>query len=78
MTMKTKEELNALKNKIEDINKKLADLTEDELRMVTGGDSTITLHNLPVGPNDDKYKMPLKAGHDELDTRKDLYENIIL
>ena len=35
--MKTKEELNALKEEIETLNKKLAELTEDELEQVTGG-----------------------------------------
>lgn len=35
--MKTKEELNALKNEIETMNLKLAELTEDELKEVVGG-----------------------------------------
>ena len=35
--MKTKEELNALKEEIESLNKKLADLTEEELTQVAGG-----------------------------------------
>ena len=38
-TMKTKEELNALKNEVEALNKKLAELSEDELLAVTGGNS---------------------------------------
>ena len=37
--MKTKEELNALKNEVEALNKKLAELTEDELKQVIGGSS---------------------------------------
>ena len=37
--MKTKEELNALKEEIEMLNKKLAELTEEELKTVTGGSS---------------------------------------
>ena len=37
--MKTSEELNALKEEVETLNKKLAELTEDELRAVTGGNS---------------------------------------
>ena len=37
--MKTKEELNALKNEVENLNKKLAELTEDELAQVAGGNS---------------------------------------
>ena len=35
--MKTKEELNALKNEVKDLNAKLAELNEEELREVTGG-----------------------------------------
>ena len=35
--MKTKEELNALKNEVEALNKKLAELTEEELAQVSGG-----------------------------------------
>ena len=37
ITMKTQEELNALKNEVETLNKKLAELTEEELAQVTGG-----------------------------------------
>ena len=35
--MKTKEELNALKEEVEALNKKLRELTDDELRVVVGG-----------------------------------------
>lgn len=35
--MKTKEELSILKSELEELNKKLADLTEDELKEVCGG-----------------------------------------
>ncbi len=35
--MKSKEELNALKEEVEVLNKKLAELTEDELNQVAGG-----------------------------------------
>ena len=35
--MKTKEELNALKEEVETVKKKLSELTEDELRLVVGG-----------------------------------------
>ena len=35
--MKTKEELTALKNEVETLNKKLAELTEEELAQVSGG-----------------------------------------
>ena len=36
--MKTKEELNALKTEVETLNNKLAELTEEELEQVTGGE----------------------------------------
>ena len=36
--MKTKEELNALKEEVETLSKKLHELTEDELAQVSGGD----------------------------------------
>ena len=35
--MKTPEELNALKNEVETMNKKLAELTDEELSQVSGG-----------------------------------------
>ncbi len=37
--MKTKEELNALKEEVETLNKKLAELNEEELAQVVGGAS---------------------------------------
>lgn len=36
--MKTKEELNALKNEVEAMSKKLAELSKEELESVTGGE----------------------------------------
>ena len=36
--MKTKEELNALKEEVETLNKKLHELTDEELAQVSGGD----------------------------------------
>ena len=35
--MKSKEELNALKEEVETLNKKLAELTNEELEQATGG-----------------------------------------
>ena len=35
--MKTKEELNALKEEVEELNRKLTELTDDELNEVCGG-----------------------------------------
>ena len=37
--MKTKDELKILKAEVEELNKKLAELSEDELKQVTAGDS---------------------------------------
>lgn len=46
--MKTKEELSALKEEAETLNKKLAELSEDELEQVMGGgDITIPLPSSP-------------------------------
>ena len=39
--MKTKEELNALKEEVETLNKKLAELTEEELAQVSGGEGGV-------------------------------------
>ena len=57
--MKTKEELNALKEEVETLNKKLAELTEEELAQVAGGvirnngDSlTLWEEGNPLGLND--------------------------
>lgn len=36
--MKSKEELNALKEEVESITRKLAELTDEELEQVTGGE----------------------------------------
>ena len=35
--MKSTEELNALKEEVENVNRKLAELTEEELEQVSGG-----------------------------------------
>ena len=37
--MKTKEELNEIKEEVEALNKKLHELTDEELEQVSGGDS---------------------------------------
>ncbi len=46
--MKTKEELNALKEEVEALNKKLAKLTEEELAQVTGGDSGVSFEDCVI------------------------------
>ena len=45
--MKTKEELNALKNEVEALNKKLAELTDEERAQVTGGRGSPTILEAP-------------------------------
>ena len=49
--MKTKEELNALKEEVEALNKKLAELSEEELAQVVGG------YDMPSIREDEKYVM---------------------
>ena len=44
--MKSKEELNALKNEVEVLNQKLSALTEEELEQVTGGNIEQEIRNL--------------------------------
>ena len=51
--MKTKEELNALKEEVEALNKKLAELTEEELAQVTGGQQ----YDIHIYKNDIKDKF---------------------
>ena len=38
--MKTKEELNAIRNEVETLGRKLAELTDDELEQVSGGEGS--------------------------------------
>ena len=54
--MKTKEELNALKEEVETVSRKLAELTDEELAQVSGGfgpeqmaSSEETVRNWPRG-----------------------------
>ena len=52
--MKTKEELNALKEEVKTLNKKLAELTPEELEQITGGsdfDNPIILSAAGCDPN---------------------------
>ena len=43
--MKSKEELNALKEEVEALNKKLAELTEEELAQVSGGVEPVSIES---------------------------------
>ena len=55
--MKSKEELNALKEEIEAVNKKLAELTAEELAQVSGG-------VLPV-PSQAGFVPPRRPHHEQ-------------
>ena len=55
--MKTKEELNALKNEVETLNKKLAELSDEELSQVSGGDAPSILTKLDLEPGDFEVRL---------------------
>ena len=57
--MKSKEELNALKEEVEELNKKLAELSEEELAQVSGG---------IVGPDYVEFRL---GGIEDLDEDED-------
>ena len=50
---KSKEELKALKEEVEAVNEKLVELTEEELKQVTGGDTARNWGK--IGDDWDKY-----------------------
>ena len=56
--MKTKEELNKLKEEVEAVNEKLHELTEEELEQVTGGSFADSLKKLQDG-------MKIDSGTDD-------------
>ena len=47
--MKTKEELNALKSEVEALNEKLAELSEGELKQVSGGFGVVDSYEFSTG-----------------------------
>ena len=57
---KTKEELNALKEEFETLNKKLVELTEEELSQVMGGKTLPIQANIPWG----QYVLPAPTSFD--------------
>ena len=63
--MKTTEELNALKNEVEAMNKKLSELSEEELEQVAGGssESEISGSGLFI-PTPDKPANPRKIAEE--------------
>ena len=60
--MKTKEELNALKEEVETLNEKLAELSEDELAAVTGGLFVVYEELCDVTELDTTCKQPSVKG----------------
>ena len=58
--MKTKEELNAIKEEVKEVNKKLAELTEDELISITGGLIVRNPDGSPYGVNPEELLEELK------------------
>ena len=63
--MKTKEELNALKEEVETVNKKLHELTEEELAQVTGGSKKADIISIATG-----MIIEIKTGVDEFVERR--------
>ena len=57
--MKTKEELNALKEEVETLNKKLAELTEEELAQVSGGWDVLSDEHVLESPVIDTPASPI-------------------
>ena len=55
--MKTKEELNALKEEVETVSRKLHELTEEELAQVSGGNSVSPGGPGPEFPVFDPYLL---------------------
>ena len=53
--MKTPEELNVLKEEVETLKKKLAELTEDELKQVAGGETPDCGSKGPHDPHPDVH-----------------------
>ncbi len=60
--MKTAEELNAIKAEYEALRKKLSELTEEEMREITGGSGEIDWKK-PEGPGE--YEIHVYTGDDK-------------
>lgn len=74
--MKTAEELNALKEQLEALSVKLAELTEEELTEVTGGKDYVIKHPKIISPllrvaflQKDDYEKYVMKGAKPLDTK---------
>ena len=64
--MKSKEELNALKEEVETVNKKLAELTDEELAQVAGGNWMGLLKDVGLTP----YTNPKEYFDKERESRR--------
>ena len=66
--MKTKEELNTLKNEVEALNKKLAELSEDEMKEVVGGglDEWVDRHWKKIKDYEKETKPPIHTLSDTI------------
>ena len=63
--MKTKEELNALKEEVKAVSKKLTELTDEELAQVTGGSKKADIISIATG-----MIIEIKTGVDEFVERR--------
>ena len=75
--MKTKEELNALKEEVETLNKKLHELTDEELAQVAGGvllyepaDGAETSRGKDTGKDSGKTEDKKNTGENTSETHK--------
>ena len=75
--MKTKEELNALKQEVEALNRKLHELTEEELVQVTGGNIELEIKNLAKKYLQSEEKGFGDAVKDSLEKYANYYESIL-
>ena len=75
--MKTQEELNALKEEVETLNRKLAELTEEELAQVSGGVRLILREGSKSTEVVAKNEVKLReyAVEEHLKIAKELYES---
>ena len=82
--MKTNEELNALKEEVEALNKKLAELSEDELQQVSGGvllyepaDGAEKSRGKDTGKDSGKTEDKKNTGENTSETHKPIVSPVI-
>ena len=71
--MKTKEELNALREEVKALNAKLKELSEEELAQVTGG--VTTPFNAPTGKGNNPFSQSFIIEDDETLHNYHIYDN---